>query len=171
MSKRKKSDQTDWSEVDLKRLTLKDLRQLLQTREVKDIPNKRAEIEQVLKTTQVEIDYSEAMTMKQLVVELRLRGFDDSNARKETYLQRLRGEIAAPPKKKVKRGPKKRKHRAHGTKVFVSLYEKPADEEDDGTAPAVLGVFTHEGEAYDCVIDKLLEDVKKKRRKNACGFG
>jgi len=124
MSKRKKSDQTDWSEVDLKRLTLKDLRQLLQTREVKDIPNKRAEIEQVLKTTQVEIDYSEAMTMKQLVVELRLRGFDDSNARKETYLQRLRGEIAAPPKKKKSNEDQKKENIEPMVQKYLFRYMK-----------------------------------------------
>jgi len=100
MSKRKKSDQTEWSDVDLKKLTLKDIKQLLVTREATDIPNTRAEMEQVLKTKSVEIDYSDEMTVKQFMPELRLRGLDDSNAKKDIILQRLRGEIAAPPKKK-----------------------------------------------------------------------
>jgi len=108
MSKRKKSDQTEWSDVDLKKLTLKDIKQLLVTREATDIPNTRAEMEQVLKTKSVEIDYSDEMTVKQFMPELRLRGLDDSNAKKDIILQRLRGEIAAPPKKKVKRAPKKK---------------------------------------------------------------
>jgi len=89
-------------------LTLKDIKQLLVTREATDIPNTRAEMEQVLKTKSVEIDYSDEMTVKQFMPELRLRGLDDSNAKKDIILQRLRGEIAAPPKKKVKRAPKKK---------------------------------------------------------------
>jgi len=127
MSKRKKPEQTDWSDVNLKPLTLKDLRTLLQTRNVKDIPNKRSELEELLQKNTVEIEYEDSMTVKQLMAELKLRGLDDSTAKKDVYFQRLRGEIAAPPKKKIKKGPKKRKHRADGTKVFVSLYQKPVE--------------------------------------------
>jgi len=70
-----------------------------------------------------------------------------------------------PHLKKSKKSTKKKKHRAHGTKVFVSLYHKPADEEKENAHPELLGVYTQLVAAYDRLIDQLLEDLKKKRTK------
>jgi len=161
MSKRKKPDPEDWSEVKLKTLSTKDLRLLLQTRKEKNLPKKRNELEDKLKTKDVEIDYNEDMTTRQLLVELKLRGLDDSSATKKVYLKRLRGEIAAEPKKKNE----KKKHRAMGAKVFLTFYQSPMENnKDDGEDATVLGVFTSSTNAYNCIVDKLLEDLKKKNK-------
>ncbi|ETO22432.1 hypothetical protein RFI_14767 [Reticulomyxa filosa] len=184
MSKRKKSEQTQWSDVNLTSLSMKDLRILSQTRKLSNLPSKRAELEDLLTTKDVDIDYNDSMTVRQLQAELKLRGLDETTATKKVYLQRLRGEIAPPEKKRVKKVPKrKRRHKAWGAKIFVAMYQPPLDtaKDEDGMfflhvfvtffflmcfkQAKVLGVFASEPHAYNALIEKLLEDLKKKDEK------
>jgi len=164
MSKRKKPEQTYWSDVNIDVLPLKDLRVLLQNRKVGNLPGKRSELEALLTKKDVEIDYNDSFTIRQLQVELRLRGLDDTTAKKKVYLQRLRGEVAAPAKKKLRKGQrKKRQHKALGTKVHVAFYQSPIDDsKKDDEDTKVLGIFSSQQNAYNLLVDKLLEDLKKK---------
>jgi len=159
MSKRKAADKLAWSDVKLKDLNLNQLKQLLWTRSVPKIPAKRAEMEELLKTKAVEVEYKDTMTAKQMQSELKLLGLDDSTAKKDVLLQRLKGEIAAPPKKGKKSG-RGKKHKAAGAKVFVTTFDDPTAEE-----VKVVGVFTSEHDAYDAAINKLFEELKKKDEK------
>jgi len=165
MSKRKKPEQTYWSDVNIDVLPLKDLRVLLQNRKVGNLPGKRSELEALLTKKDVEIDYNDSFTIRQLQVELRLRGLDDTTAKKKVYLQRLRGEVAAPAKKKLRKGQrKKRQHKALGTKVHVAFYQSPIDDsKKDDEDTKVLGIFSSQQNAYNLLVDKLLEDLKKKK--------
>jgi len=110
MAKRKKPDEMEWADVDIENLNLKDLKTLLQNRSMSNIPHRREDMEKMLKGCDVEIECQDWMTAKQLQAELRLRGLDDSNAKKVIYLKRLRGEVAAPALKKIKKGAKKKKN-------------------------------------------------------------
>jgi len=162
MSKRKKPESTDWSEVDLKRLNQKDLRVLLQTRGEKEIPTKRDKMEEAIKAKDVEIEYKEEMTGKQLCAELKLRGLDNTNAKKDILLQRLRGEIAAPPKIKVRRVPKKKKAKAYGANVHAALYLPPVDKnKDDSDDTQLLGVYLQARAAFEAIFERFLSDLKK----------
>jgi len=159
MSKRKAADKLTWGDVKMKDLKLSQLKQLLWTRSVPKIPVKRSEMEELLKTKALEVDYKDSMTAKQMQSELKLLGLDDSPAKKDVLLQRLKGEIAAPPKKSNQSGRGKR-HRATGAKVFVTTFDDPDAEE-----VKVVGVFVSEHDAYDAAINKLFEELKKKDEK------
>ncbi|ETO26354.1 hypothetical protein RFI_10783 [Reticulomyxa filosa] len=115
MSKRKKAEGNDWSEVNFARLNAKDIRTLLQTRGAVDLPPKREQLEELLKTKDVEVEYKEEMTGKQLMAELKLRNLDNTNAKKI---------------KSKKRGEKKT--RATGVVVWVAMYLGPADKSSAG---------------------------------------
>ncbi|ETO26305.1 hypothetical protein RFI_10839 [Reticulomyxa filosa] len=124
MSKRKSSEKLSWGEIKMENLNLKDLRTLLSNRETGKVPGVRKEMEDMLKTKPLEIDYKEDMTIKQLQVELKLLGLDATPAKKDVLLQRLAGDIDAPPKKKTKSTPRARKHKAHGAKIFVTISDE-----------------------------------------------
>jgi len=109
MAKRKKPNEIEWKDEEIENLNLKDLKTLLQNRSMSNIPHRREDMEKMLKGCDVEIECQDWMTAKQLQAELRLRGLDDSNAKKVIYLKRLRGEVAAPALKKIKKGAKKKK--------------------------------------------------------------
>jgi len=59
----------------------------------------------------------------------------------------------------------KKKHKASGAKVFVTFYQSPIEnKKDDVDDTTVLGVFSSVKDAHNRIVDKLLEDLKKKNK-------
>mmetsp|Transcript_71309 Transcript_71309/g.64015 ORF Transcript_71309/g.64015 Transcript_71309/m.64015 type:complete len:241 (-) Transcript_71309:39-761(-) len=171
-SKSKKRDspdekEWDWSDTALadasKELMLAtDVKQLLLTRGEKkqNLKGKKHDMIEFLKEKyDVELkEPIEDLTVKEISCELRLRLLDDSPAKKDILIQRLKGEIdaTAPPPKKRKRGQKAKNQ----PKVYVTLYTPPADEENNSTK--VLGVFKSKKKAHEKAIEQLMDDIEKK---------
>merc|ERR1712113_306988 len=135
-------------------------KQLLITRgeQKQNLKGKKAEMIEYLKE-KYSVNLKEAfknLTCKELIVELRLRGLNDTPAKKDLLIARLKGESddAEPPKKKKKRG-------KQGPKVYVAVYT-PAADADEGEGTKVLGVFKSESKAYDKCIEKLKDDIEEK---------
>merc|ERR1712154_160896 len=116
-----------------------DIKQLLITRGVdrKELKSKKENIKNLKENFSVQLDEDfDQYTSKELCAELKLRNMNSLNAKKSILIQRLNGEIDAPPKKKAKKGRKPK----GSNKVYVCLYT-PAEDEDDANT-TVLGVFS-----------------------------
>eukprot|EP01084_Bolivina_argentea_P214966 364910_1 len=158
----------EWSNTELKDanttpLLARDVKQLLITRgeERKNLKGKKSEMIEYLKekyTVQLNEEFEE-LTCKEIIVELRLRGLNDTPAKKCILIARLKGlrnETLEPPKKKQRRG---KKAKLDGI-VYVIVYTPSADACD--TSTQVLGVFESEAKAYNKSVEKLTEDIEEK---------
>lgn len=163
--KRDKPDGASWDETALMEMLAQDVRQLLVNRGEKkqSLKGKKAEMVGYLKEhydVELKDDFDD-LTVKELMVELRLRKLDDSSAKKDILIQRLRGEIdapAPPEKKKRKRGRAAPKDATK--KIYVTLYTPAANTEEGATK--VLGVFKQKKKAYEKGITQMLEDLEEK---------
>jgi len=80
-----------------------DIKQLLITRGVdrKELKSKKENIKNLKENFSVQLDEDfDQYTSKELCAELKLRNMNSLNAKKSILIQRLNGEIDAPPKKK-----------------------------------------------------------------------
>jgi hypothetical protein len=168
----------DWKDTKLDELKLQDLHNLLKSRDMDVSGKKKEELIEILKEKgKVMIDDAENLTNVQLISELRLRGLNDEQAKKDVLIARYRGEDDQPPKKKQRVGKKKGKKPS----CWVALYFPPAeklenDKKDDNNnnnndnesenEASVLGVFKNEENAYLNACDKILNDLQKKSDKD-----
>mmetsp|Transcript_16710 Transcript_16710/g.25860 ORF Transcript_16710/g.25860 Transcript_16710/m.25860 type:complete len:254 (+) Transcript_16710:93-854(+) len=182
-AKNKKRDSPDdeevvnWDATALKdsentRLLSEDVRQLLITRGElkKNLGGKKIEMIEYLKEKHdvgLVPKYKEnvdELTKKELQCELRLRNLDDSEAKKETLIKRLNGEIAPPPngpplKKRKKAGRVAGRFVPKPLQVFVVRYTPLATAEEGD--PKLLGVFKSKKKAYTRGIERLMEDMNE----------
>lgn len=170
--KRDAPEQKEWNwedtvicgDDDTTSLLGEDIKALLLTRgcKSKKIKTKKENIKLLKNDFEVELEKEfEAYTVKELLLELKLRGLNSNSAKKKELIQRLRGEIdatAPPPKKKQKRGGnfgRKKK----SDKVFVVAYNgEVADDKDDKVV--MLGVYKSQKKAYQVATERLIEDIK-----------
>jgi len=141
-----------------------DVKQLLLTRgeEKTNLKGKKIEVIKYLKEKYT-VDLKEPLTqltVNELRAELRLRKLDDSQAKKDILIGRLKGEIESmsPPAKKAKRG---RKAKAL-PKMYVVIYTPEAGDDEGAINPLALGVFKSESKAHEKGITKLMEDMENK---------
>jgi len=157
-------EDTELANEETTTMLAQDVKQLLLTRGEKkqNLKGKKVDIIKYLKE-KYDVDLEEPLTdltVKELQAELRLRKLDDTQAKKDILIMRLKGEIDAtvPPPKRLKRGGKKTKA---NTQMFVVIYT-PEDSGEDAANPMALGVFKSKIRAHEKAVDKLLEDMEGK---------
>jgi len=157
-------EDTELADEETTSMLAQDVKQLLLTRgeEKTNLKGKKIDIIKYLKEKYT-VDLDEPLsnlTVKELQAELRLRKLDDTQAKKDILVKRLKGEIEsmAPPSKKAKRG---RKAKAL-PKMYVVIYTPEAGDEEGAINPLALGVYKSESKAHEKGITRLMDDMEKK---------
>jgi hypothetical protein len=175
------SQSVDWKDTQIEELKRVDLDNLLKSREIETEtqPKNKEEIIALLKQKgTVMLENIENLTNVQILSELRLRGLNDDNAKKDILLARYRGEDNQPPRKKQRIGKRGKK-----SLVYVALYFPPtqdsdkkndnnnnnnnnSNEDEDNEAAHIIGVFKKEDQAYETGVNKIMSDIENKSDKD-----